>query len=202
MKKIVSLILAGLMSVSLFAIGASAETVAKKTTTTPVNGALEGEWTGTKENGSDIKVKVESIVHKYAVDLTFDFADLTVGDITWDVNNLKYTSTKKFENLTQTVTISNRSDLSVWAKVTVDDTKDDFVTVEADSFADYTEVVKAKAANGTEVGKAESKAVKISLTSTEWNKFVEYYGAKFAAVPATTEYKLATITVFLKKTNA
>lgn len=203
MKKIVSLALAGLMSLSLFAIGASAaeaENVVGGTT-----GVVDADWPDSPSKDSDINVKVETVVHKYAVDLTFDFSDLSVGNIVWDAENMKYTSDKTFANAEQTVTITNRSDLSVWAKVEVADTENDFVTVgvAADEtsakFNDFAEILKATAANGTDrKGKATEAPVKIQLTGETWEQFVEYYGAKFVAENKTF-YKLATVTVSLKK---
>ena len=83
MKKILSLLLAGLMTALVFAVGASADTTETIVVGGPskADGVLEDNFNANKSNSGEINVKVDKITHKYAVDMTFDFSDLTIGNI-------------------------------------------------------------------------------------------------------------------------
>ena len=138
MKKILSLLLAGLMTALVFAVGASADTTETIVVGGPLkaDGVLEDNFNANKSNSGEINVKVDKITHKYAVDMTFDFSDLTIGNIEWDVDNMKYVKAdgNTLANSERTITISNRSDLPVNAKVAVsEDTANDFVTVDVET---------------------------------------------------------------------
>ncbi|HBF15542.1 MAG TPA: hypothetical protein DDW30_07675 [Clostridiales bacterium] len=199
MKKFLSLMLAGVMSASLFAVGAAAETVV---------GAGDGvESFDDTSNGSDINVKVNDVTHKYAVDLTFDFKDLTLGNITWNVNDMRYDVETELKDSTQSIQVSNRSDQSVYAYVTiVDGDSADGVIVgmaeNADGRNSKNRLEIGKANAGTtgstgDVGKgtATSETLDINLSSTDWNAVAVYYAQKREATPEKDSYKLATVTV-------
>ncbi len=210
MKKILSLLLAGLMTASMFAVGASADTTETIVVGGPskADGVLEDNFNANKSNSGEINVKVDKITHKYAVDMTFDFSDLTIGNIEWDVENMKYVKAdgNTLANSDRTITISNRSDLPVNAKVAVsEDTANDFVTVDVETtYKDKTtKIEKATAATESNAqGTATSLKVKINFTSENWDNVIAHYGQLFANNPETPSYKLAKITVTISKVSA
>ena len=198
MKKFLSLLLAGLMSASLFVVGASAERVVGGT-----NGVV-GTFDDTNK-GSDINVKVEDVTHKYAVDITFSFADLELGNLEWDVNNMRYNTANggALANTTRTITVSNRSDLPVYAFATVTDKdNNDGLTVAADTYSDTSRLTVAKATASTSIGSGTGTAttgeLKVSLNSSDWNAVASYYGAKQLA-DNTKVFAVATVTVTISK---
>ena len=68
MKKFLSLVLAGLMSASLFVVGAAAEGTFKEGVVGPTHGVKENEFnTPVSDGGNKINVKVEKVTDKYAV---------------------------------------------------------------------------------------------------------------------------------------
>lgn len=202
MKKFLSLMLAGLMSASLFVVGASAERVVGGT-----NGVV-GTFDDTNK-GSDINVKVEDVTHKYAVDLTFNFTDLTIGGLVWNVETLRYdfAEGKALTDSEQTITVTNRSDKPVYAWGTVTDgDANDYVTVgmktgeTGSGTNDRLEVAKATAgqtANGT----ATNGKLTVSISSANWANVANYYGKKVAETedPSTVNFKAATVTVTISK---
>lgn len=197
MKRFLSLMLAGLVSASLFVVGAAAETVVGAT-----HGVASFEDTN---KGSDINVKVEDVTHKYAVDITFSFADLELGNLEWDVDNMRYNTANggALANTTRTITVSNRSDLPVYAFATVEDKdKNDGLTVAADTYSDTNRlsVAKAKASTsiGSGTGTATTEELKVSLNSNDWNAVASYYGAKQLA-DNTKVFAVATVTVTISK---
>lgn len=208
MKKILSLLLAGLMTASLFAVGASADTTETIVVGGPskADGVLEDNFNANNNsNSGEINVKVDKITHKYAVDMTFDFSDLTIGNIEWDVENMKYVKAdgNTLADSDRTITISNRSDLPVNAKVAVsEDTANDFVTVDVETtYKDKTtKIEKATAATESNAqGTATSLEVKINFKSENWDNVIAHYGQLFANNPETPSYKLAKITVTISK---
>lgn len=197
MKKFLSLVLAGLMSASLFVVGAAAERVVGGT-----DGVASFEDTN---KGSDINVKVEDVTHKYAVDITFSFADLELGNLEWDVDNMRYNTANggALANTTRTITVSNRSDLPVYAFATVaDKDENDGLTVAADTYSDNSRLTVAKANASTSIGSGKGTAttgeLKVSLNSNDWNAVASYYGAKQLA-DNTKVFAVATVTVTISK---
>lgn len=198
MKKFLSLMLAGLMSASLFVVGAAAEIVVGK------DGGV-GTFDDTNSSGNDINVKVEDVTHKYAVDITFSFADLELGNLEWDVDNMRYNTANggALANTTRTITVSNRSDLPVYAFATVaDKDENDGLTVAADTYSDNSRLTVAKANASTSIGSGKGTAttgeLKVSLNSNDWNAVASYYGAKQLA-DNTKVFAVATVTVTISK---
>lgn len=201
MKKFLSLMLAGLMSASLFVVGAAAETVVGAT-----HGVASFEDTN---KGSDINVKVEDVTHKYAVDLTFNFTDLTIGGLVWNVDTLRYdfADGKELTDSEQTITVTNRSDKPVYAYGTVTDgDANDYVTVamkadvagkDTDNRLEVAKAIAGQAANGT----AKEGTLTVSISSTKWADVASYYGKKIteSADPSVMTFKIATVTVTISK---
>lgn len=201
MKKFLSLMLAGLMSASLFVVGAAAERVVGGT-----DGAV-GTFDDTDKE-SNINVKVNNVTHKYAVDLTFEFGDLTLGNLTWNVNDMRYDVDGAMENATRKITISNRSDNPVYAyAVATDSDTEDHVTPTVDKYFNAeNKLTVAKAKPGTtgstgEEGKgtATPGTLTVKLDSANWNNVAEYYSKKKEADPNTLTYTLTTVTVYISK---
>lgn len=198
MKKFLSLMLAGLMSSSLFVVGAAAETVVGK------DGGV-GTFGDTNSSGNDINVKVEDVTHKYAVDITFTFTDLELGNLEWDVDNMRYNTANgdALANTTRTITVSNRSDLPVYAFATVEDKdENDGLIVAADTYSDTSRLTVAKATASTSIGSgtgtATKEELKVSLNSSDWTAVASYYGAKQLA-DNTKVFAVATVTVTISK---
>lgn len=210
MKKFLSLMLAGLMSASLFVVGAAAEEPKKETVVGKDGGVLDADFTKNEtSNDNNINVKVEAVTHKYAVDLTFNFTDLTIGGLVWNVDTLRYdfADGKALTDSEQTITVTNRSDKPVYAYGTVTDGDgNDYVNVamKADVAGEDTdnrlEVAKAtagQAANGT----AKEGTLTVSISSTKWADVASYYGKKIteSADPSVMTFKIATVTVTISK---
>ncbi len=197
MKKILSLILAVFMIASVFAVNVSAETVVGNT-----DGVNTFDPTTT--GGQSINVKVEDVTHKYAVDVTFSLEDLTLGGtITWNVNTMKYDiADTTAANTSRTITVSNRSDLPVYAYATMTDTDaGDSITVSADkdSAINKLTVEKAPPGTGSSNGTATEGNITISITSTDWESVATYYGNKRLEDMGRDTFTIANVTVTISK---
>ena len=197
MKKFLSLILAVFMIASVFAVNVSAETVVGNT-----DGVNTFDPTTT--GGQSINVKVEDVTHKYAVDVTFSLEDLTLGGtITWNVNTMKYDiADTTAANTSSTITVSNRSDLPVYAYATMTDTDaGDSITVSADkdSAIKKLTVEKATPGTGSSNGTATEGNITISITSTDWESVATYYGNKRLEDMGRDTFTIANVTVTISK---
>lgn len=197
MNKILSLILAVFMIASVFAVNVSAETVVGNT-----DGVNTFDPTTT--GGQSINVKVEDVTHKYAVDVTFSLEDLTLGGtITWNVNTMKYDiADTTAANTSRTITVSNRSDLPVYAYATMTDTDaGDSITVSADkdSAINKLTVEKATPGTGSSNGTATEGNITISITSTDWESVATYYGNKRLEDMGRDTFTIANVTVTISK---
>ena len=197
MKKFLSLILAVFMIASVFAVNVSAETVVGNT-----DGVNTFDPTTT--GGQSINVKVEDVTHKYAVDVTFSLEDLTLGGtITWNVNTMKYDiADTTAANTSRTITVSNRSDLPVYAYATMTDTDaGDSIMVYAgkNSAINKLTVEKATPGTGSSNGTATEGNIIISITSTDWESVATYYGNKRLEDMGRDTFTIANVTVTISK---
>ena len=195
MKKFLSLILAVFMIASVFAVNVSAETVVG-------NGVNTFDPTTT--GGQSINVKVEDVTHKYAVDVTFSLEDLTLGGtITWNVNTMKYDiADTTAANTSRTITVSNRSDLPVYAYATMTDTDAGdsiMVSADKDSAINKLTVEKATPGTGSSNGTATEGNIIISITSTDWESVATYYGNKRLEDMGRDTFTIANVTVTISK---
>ena len=200
MKKILALILTVAMVATMLAISVSAEKDV---------GGDDGveSFDPTTTGGQDLNIKVTDVTHKYAVDVTFNISVLTIGgSITWNVNDMKYDVAKDaaLNDTTRDITVSNRSDLPVYAYATVSDRENaDGITVAAnkDSNTNKLTVEKATAGTATANGTATTGTITINITSDDWNSVAEYYAAKRleSTNQATDTFNIATITVTISK---
>ena len=210
MKKFLSLMLAGLMSASLFVVGAAAEEPKKETVVGKDGGVLDADFTKNEtSNDNNINVKVEAVTHKYAVDLTFNFTDLTIGGLVWNVDTLRYdfADGKALTDSEQTITVTNRSDKPVYAYGTVTDgDANDYVTVamkadvagkDTDNRLEVAKATAGQAANGT----AKEGTLTVSISSAKWADVASYYGKKIteSADPSVMTFTIATVTVTISK---
>ena len=201
MKKLLAVLLTLTMLVTLPAFGASADNVVGGD-----DGVLTFDPTTTNPE-QNLNVKVSNITHKYAVDITFSLDDLVIGGtITWNVKDLKYdVGGTSLANGTRTVTVSNRSDLPVYAFATVEKNKDNAgdgitVTADKDSATNKLTIAKATAVTGAN-GSPTTGELTINLTSDNWNAVAEYYAAQRLASPnqATDTFTIATVTFTISK---
>lgn len=208
MKKFLSLMLAGLMSASLFVVGAAAET-----TKPGVVGETDGvvDFTPVENKDNNINVKVETVTHKYAVDLVFSFDDFTLGGLEWNVQTMRYDFVGGNTNKdgARTIKVNNRSDQPVYAYAEVssagtgiDKAPDLSIAMSGEngiSEAKKLEVLKATAGSGSDNGKASDGTLTVSISSTKWADVANYYGKKVADKPEVTTFKVATVTVYISK---
>lgn len=199
MKRILAIIISVAMIATMLAVSVSAEKEVGGD-----NGVLTFE--PTTPPGEDLNVKVTDITHKYAVDLVYSLQDLVIdGNITWNVNTMKYeVANTTLEDTTRTVTVSNRSDLPVYAFATVtDQDAGDGITVAADKNSDTNKLTIGKATVGTAVanGTPTTGVLTINVTSGDWNAVAEYYAAKKlnSFNQATDTFTVATVTVTITK---
>lgn len=204
MKKIFAILLTVAMLTTVLAVSVSAENVIGSQ-----NGVLPENFTTSETTpGENLNVKVSDVTHKYAVDVVFSLADLTIGGtITWNAETMKYdvagTELGKTA-VTRTVTVSNRSDLPVYAFATVaDQDAGDGITftAEKDSATNKLTIAKATAGTAVATGTPTKGYLTINVNSDNWNAVAEYYAAKrlSSANQATDTFKVATVTVTISK---
>ena len=205
MKKIFAILLTVAMLATVLAVSVSAimyEGVVGG------NDGVPTTFDPTTTPGHDLNVNVSDVTHKYAVDVQFNLTDLTIGGtITWNVNTMKYeVAGTKLTNdtATRTVTVSNRSDLPVYAFATVrDQDAGDGITVaaEQDSETNKLTIAKAKAGIGGAEGSSTTGDLTINVTSGDWDAVAEYYAAKRlnSTNQATSTFTVATVTVTILK---
>ena len=208
MKKFLSLMLAGLMSAFLFVVGAAADTL-KEGVVGPNHGVLENEFNTPVSNGdNNINVKVEKVTHKYAVDLKFSFGDLTIGNLEWNVDTMRYDTVKgeELKNTTREITVSNRSDLPIQAYATVSPAADKApdltigMTGEGDSETNKLTVIAANKGQGEANGTPNTGKLTVKLESNAWDSVAQYYINKQFATPDSAQtYTVATVTVIISK---
>lgn len=191
MKKIISLVLATLMLTALFLTTVSAENLVKDD--------HSDTFADTTSDPHDIYVKVQKVQHRYAVDIEFNIATLDLaGYMVWNTDSLSYEASGSGhqDETPSTITISNRSDLSVYAYTTVAD-------ADANDFITFTSSNEGEA-NRLEVGaatpgKATTGTLTVTPTSTDWTEVGAYYGNKRIASPSVDSYKIASVTVTVSK---
>lgn len=209
MKKFLSLMLAGLMSVSLFAVGAAADTL-KEGVVGPNHGVKENEFNTPvqDDDNNNINVKVEKVTHKYAVDLKFSFGELTIGNLEWNVDTMRYDTVKgeELKNTTREITVSNRSDLPIQAYATVSPTADKApdltigMTGEGNSETNKLTVSAANKGQGEVNGTPTTGKLTVKLESTAWDSVAQYYINKQFTTPDSAQtYTVATVTVTISK---
>ena len=201
MKRILAIIISVAMIATMLAVSVSAESVLGSNT-----GVLPDNFTTETTPGENLNVKVSDVTHKYAVDVVFSLDVLTIGGtITWNVNTMKYeVANTTLEDTTRTVTVSNRSDLPVYAFATVtdQDAADGItVTAEKDSATNKLTIAKATAGVGGANGTSTVEELVINLKSDNWNAVAEYYAAQrlASANQATDTFRIATVTVTITK---
>lgn len=201
MKRILAIIISVAMIATMLAVSVSAESVLGSNT-----GVLPDNFTTETTPGENLNVKVSDVTHKYAVDVVFSLDDLTIGGtITWNVNTMKYeVAGATLTNTTRKVTVSNYSDLPVYAFATVtDQDADDGITVAAEKDSATNKLTIAKATAGTAVanGTPTTGELTINVTSDNWNAVAEYYAAKKlnSFNQATDIFTVATVTVTITK---
>lgn len=208
MKKFLSLMLAGLMSASLFAVGAAADTL-KDGVVGPNHGVKENEFNTPVSNGdNNINVKVEKVTHKYAVDLKFSFGDLTIGNLEWNVDTMRYDTVKgeELKNTTREITVSNRSDLPIQAYATVSPAADKApdltigMTGSGDSETNKLTVGAANKGQGEANGEPTKGTLTVKLESNAWDLVAQHYiNMQFETPDSAQTYTVATVTVIISK---
>ena len=205
MKKIFAILLTVAVLATVLAVSVSAAGVMREGVVGGADGVPTFDTTTTTP-GENLNVKVSDVAHKYAVDVLFSLDDLTIGGtITWNVNTMKYeVAGTTLANTTRTVTVSNRSDLPVYAFATVtDQDAGDGITVAAEKDSATNKLTIAKATAGTAVanGTPTTGELTINVTSGDWNAVAEYYAAKRLNSPnqATDTFTVATVTVTISK---
>lgn len=202
MKKILAVVLAVAMLATILAVSAGADSVIGSST-----GVLPENFTTSETTpGENLNVKVSEVTHKYAVDVVFSFTELTIGGtITWNVDTKKYdVAGTTLSDQTRTVTVSNHSDLPVYAFATVTDQETDdgiTVTAEKDSATNRLTIGRATAGTAVANGTPTQGDLTINVKSGDWGAVAEYYAAKrlASANQATDKFRIATVTVTISK---
>ena len=204
MKKIFAILLTVAMLTTVLAVSVSVAGVMHEGVVGSAYGVPTFDPTTTP--GENLNVKVSDVTHKYAVDVVFSLDDLTIGGtITWNVNAMKYeVAGATLANTTRKVTVSNRSDLPVYAFATVtDQDAGDGITVAAEKDSATNKLTIEKATAGTAVANCTPTTgeLTINVTSGDWNAVAEYYAAKRLNSPnqATDTFPVATVTVTISK---
>ena len=113
MKKFLSVLLAAMLLVSVFALNAAAGVVGNYGGGNGVKDGVADIPEGASTSG-DVVLNLGTVNHRYAVDVTFPTMTFEVGGLTWNVNTMKYESGETtMSDQTLTITITNYSDLPV-----------------------------------------------------------------------------------------
>ena len=198
MKKFLAILLAAALLTAVCAVPAfAADTVVGD------NGGVTS-FDPTTTGGQDLNIQVSDVTHKYAVDVEFNLSDLTIGgSITWNVDSMKYdVEGTTLTDTTQTIEVSNRSDLPVYAFATVSNTDDNdgiSITADKDSTTNKLTIDKATAGTGETDGTPTAENLTLNITSDNWNAVAEYYAQKKLANEAANSFKIATVTVTISK---
>lgn len=189
MKKLLSLAL----TLAMLCCMATTTFAAKTTVVGPGDGVTD--WPADLEDSTykiDVQVNTNDVVHKYAVDVEYDATAVSIaGDtLTWNVNTMKYDITPGLGAAGNTsapiekeVTVINRSDRSIYAKMTIVPTYGDapYTASATDEDGDQ-EIVKATAGvsgidlgNGSGNGKEATGVFNIVLTPDNvWSDVAAY----------------------------
>lgn len=199
MKRLLTIILAVAMLATMLAFSASADNLVGGATGNGVE-----DFTPASSESKELKVKVSSLQHNYAVDLEFDVSDLTIlNSIVWNAENMEYIvgASDTTKNTTRGIQVYNRSDLPVSAYVTVTDSDAaDGITVASVNHNMETKLVVPKAtpkSAGEAKGTTGKGSLVINVTSTDWEAVAKYYADK--ANNSSDAFTYATFTVTVTK---
>lgn len=210
MKKFLSFLIVAAMLVSVFCFGTSAanpqpeHVIGTHGKNNNVSDGKEDIDTSNNSLNSDVVLKVGTVNHRYAVDVTFDDTyTFNTADVTWDVNSLKYVTSlgDVFSNKTLNITVTNYSDLSVKATGEITNSASDLddakISLKMNDAASVT-VDAVTVGNGTD-GSTVSTTGSLSalLSSTDWEYAVGY----LIKNNPDTEYKVGTVTVTIEKAD-
>lgn len=206
MKKILSVLVAAIMIVGMFCVNVSAVELSNVVGTHGKNNTVD-DGVATFESGKaegNVVLNIETVNHRYAVDVTFPELTFAVGGVTWNVNTLSYESASgtAFENKDLSITVTNYSDLPINANGAITSSADDLATAGISlAMVDDTDSpasIEVKAVTPVSGGSGEAVVgtLKASLTSTDWIKAVNYLLEK-----GVQKYTVGTITVTITPVN-
>ena len=198
MKKFLSVLLAVMLLVSVFALNAAAGVVGNYGGGNGVNDGVADIPEGASTSGN-VVLNLGTVNHRYAVDVTFPTMTFEVGGLTWNVNTMKYESGETtMSDQTLTITITNYSDLPVNAAGTVGSIADAATSagISLTMTTDSATVAQATAGSADANGTAATEKLVASLTSENWTDSID---TLFAA--GTQSITVGTITVAISKTE-
>ena len=198
MKKFLSVLLAAMLLVSVFALNAAAGVVGNYGGGNGVNDGVADIPEGASTSG-DVVLNLGTVNHRYAVDVTFPTMTFEVGGLTWNVNTMKYESGETtMSDQTLTITITNYSDLPVNAAGTVGSIAEAATSagISLTMTTDSATVARATAGSADTNGTAATATLEASLTSGNWTNSID---ALFAA--GAQSITVGTITVAISKTE-
>ena len=198
MKKFLSVLLAAMLLVSVFALNAAAGVVGNYGGGNGVNDGVPDIPEGASTSG-DVVLNLGTVNHRYAVDVTFPTMTFKVGGLTWNVNTMKYESGETtMSDQTLTITITNYSDLPVNAAGTVGSIAEAATSagISLTMTTDSATVARATAGSADANGTAATAKLVASLTSENWTDSID---TLFAA--GTQSITVGTITVAISKTE-
>lgn len=198
MKKFLSVLLAVMLLVSVFALNAAAGVVGNYGGGNGVNDGVADIPEGASTSGN-VVLDLGTVNHRYAVDVTFPTMTFKVGGLTWNVNTMKYESGgTTMSDQTLTITITNYSDLPVNAAGTVGSIAEAATSagISLTMTTDSATVARATAGSADANGTAATAKLVASLTSEKWTDSID---TLFAA--GTQSITVGTITVAISKTE-
>lgn len=198
MKKFLSVLLAVMLLVSVFALNAAAGVVGNYGGGNGVNDGVADIPEGASTSGN-VVLDLGTVNHRYAVDVTFPTMTFKVGGLTWNVNTMKYESGETtMSDQTLTITITNYSDLPVNATGTVGSVAEAATSagISLTMTTDSATVARATAGSADANGTAATAKLVASLTSENWTDSID---TLFAA--GTQSITVGTITVAISKTE-
>ena len=204
MKKLLALalILTLALSVSVFAADRVYGPGAGTTT------APDGSGAGATK--VSITATANDVEHRYAIDIQYTNmqVSVTATGMYWDVETFEYKmkddpgSSVAPANTVATITVMNRSDLSIWYSFSIEDKMlvgedNDGISFTPSKAADTRyEVTRAIAKEGAVAGHTTDDSFTVtSVPDTDWNDVANFYASYFSANPAASPKEIAAISV-------
>lgn len=169
MKKLISILVAVMMIVSLFAVNAFAYDIDASSGNDALEGAIKDAFGGS--TSADVQIQINGAInHRYAVDIIFNAEVFTLSTgAVWDPSEHEYVhNTPVTWNGTGTVTVENHSDMPITYAATAEVTATQYgnLAIVFNGSAEYAPIPTAEIAGCTVGGTAPSAEFTYGVVGT------------------------------------
>lgn len=148
-------------------------------------------------NGN-LKVRVQEVIHIYAIDITFSIDSLVFPDLIWNPNQLDYVFLEDYDpnDMFHSITVTNYSDMPIKASLIANEADgNDGISL---SFDKTNATIAAVNTDGTASSGVEENFT-LSITSDNWPNTISYYTVGAGSVTGLQNIKVGEITVSISK---